>query len=199
MARRGLVDRIAHAWADPRGAMAEEVAAGLSESRALVHLVLACGLFFLASLPAALREAPALDIDDPVTGAVAAHLFAWAAVAPMAAYGLAALVHLVARAFGGRGGYLGARAALFWSGLVVAPAAVILALVGVGVQLAFGRLLPWLGWLDYAGLVLWLWVFSASLAVAEGFAGAGRVAAVTAAAFAGVAGLLALAVGGGAV
>ena len=62
-------------------------------------------------------------MDEPVSAAISANLFAWGAVAPLLGYGLAAGAHLVARAFGGRGGFLGARAALFWSGLAVTPAA----------------------------------------------------------------------------
>jgi hypothetical protein len=178
--------------------MADEVATGLGESRALVHLMLACGLFFVASLPTALRQAQGIDAEDPVSAAIAAHLFGWGALAPLAAYGLAALVHLAARAFGASGGFLAARAAFFWSALALAPFAVLAALVGVAAELALPRVLPWVGWLDYAGLALWLWVFSGSLAVAEGFGRPGRVAAVIAAGFAGVAGLLAALAGGGA-
>jgi hypothetical protein len=188
----GLVDAIWHGWRDPRGAMARQVAAGLGEPRALFHLMLACGLYFVASLPNAVREARALAI--PNEGAIAAHLFAWIAVAPLIAYALAALVHVLARAFGGRAGFLAARAALFWSALLAAPVALALAVVGVAAEAA--GLLPWTSWLGYAGLGFGLWLFAASLAEAEGFA-TGRVAAVVAAAFAGLAGLLAL-VGGGA-
>ena len=101
----GLVDAIGRGWRDPRGAMAAELGRGLSEARALVHLMLACGVFFVASLPNAVREARALAIADPVEGAVAAHLFGYLALAPLVAYGLAALVHLVARGFGARGGF----------------------------------------------------------------------------------------------
>lgn len=192
MARRGLVDAIGHAWRDPRGAMAAQVAEGLSEPRVLAQLMGACLLGFVASLPNAIREARALDIEDPVSGAIAAHLFAYVAVAPLLAYALAVLVHLVARAFGGRGGFLGARAALFWSALAAAPAALVLAVLGVGAEAGAPALLPFVSLLSYAGLALWLWVFAASLAETEGFAGTGRVAAVVAAAFAGIAGLLAI-------
>ena len=168
--RRGLVDTIARSWRDPRGVMAAQVAAGLSEPRALVHLMLACVLFFVASLPAAVRTSTGLTVDEPVSAAVSAHLFAWGAVAPLVAYALAALVHLGARAFGGRAGFLGARAALFWSALAAAPA--VLAAGIAGVFLPDG---PWPG-IVAAGL--WVWLFSASLAEAEGFASTARVAAV---------------------
>ena len=166
---RGLVDTIFRSWRDPRGVMAAQVAGGLSEARALVHLLLACGLFFVASLPAAVRTSAALDVDEPVSAAVSAHLFAWGAVAPLVAYALAVLVHLVARAFGGQPGFLRARAALFWSALAAAPAVLAAGLAGV--------VLPDRPWLGLAAAGVWVWLFSASLAEAEGFASTVRVSA----------------------
>jgi hypothetical protein len=194
----GLVDAIGRGWRDPRGAMAAEVGRGLSEGRALVHLVLACGLFFVASLPNAMREARALDIPDPVEGAIAAHLFGYLALAPLLAYGLAALVHLVARGFGAHGGFRAGRAALFWSLLMVAPLAIGLALAGVAIEVAAPALAPLTDLLGLAALAFWLWLFAASLAEAEGFAATGRVAAVVAASLGAVAGLAGLLAAGGA-
>jgi hypothetical protein len=101
------------------------------------------------------------------------------------------------RLFGARPGFLAARAALFWSALMAAPVALLLAVVGVAAE-ARPALLPVASLLGYAGLAFWLWLFAASLAEAEGFAATGRVAAVLAAAFAGVAGLLGVVTGGGA-
>lgn len=188
----GLVDAIWRGWRHPRAAMARQVAAGLSEPRALFQLMLACGLFFVASLPNAIREARGLEIDDPVQGAIAAHLFGWLAVAPLLAYGLAAIVHLVARAFGGSGGFIAARAVLFWSALLVAPVALGLALLGAGIEATAPAALPLAALLGYAGLAFWLWLFAASLAEAEGFVATTRVAAVVAATLAALAGLVGL-------
>ncbi len=196
MTRRGVVEAIWLAWRDPRRAMAAQFAGDLTEARALVLLLLACGLFFVASLPSALREARALDITDPVGGAVAGHAFAYFALAPLLAYELAVPVHMAARAFGGKRRYFTARAALFWSALAFAPVALTLALLGLGVELLQPALLPLVSGLGYAGLAFWIWLFAASLAEAEGFTATGRVAAVVAAAFAGIAGLLALVAGG---
>lgn len=196
MARRGLVDAIWRAWRDPRRAMADEIARGLSEPRALAQLVAACVLLFVASVPNAIREARALTVDDPVGATVTAHLFGWVAVAPLIAYGLAALVHLAARAFGARGSFLAARAALFWSALAGAPVALGVALVGVAAEAAGQGGAAWLGGLRLVALGFWTWLFAASLAEAEGFTATVRVAAVVVATFAGIGGLLALAAGG---
>ena len=177
--------------------MAAEIARGLSEPRALMQL--------LGGLRPALRREPAqrgprgrgLAIEDPVAGAVAAHLFGYVAVAPLIAYGLAAAIHLVARGFGGRGGFLAARAALLLVGAGRRPAG-----AGAGAgrrRRRGGRAYPGLlAWLGYPALAFWLWLLAASLAEAEGFAATGRVAAVLVAAFAGIGGLLALAAGGAA-
>jgi hypothetical protein len=185
------------AYTDPRGAMAGQVAQGLSEPRALFHLVLACGLFFLASVPNALRTAQGLGIEDRVSAAVAAHLFAFVVVAPLLFYGLAALVHLIARGFGARGSFLAARAALFWTLLLGTPLALALALAGVVAE-AVPVVLPWVAWLGYAGLAFWLWLFAAGVAEAEGFVATLLVAAVLVAVFAAAAAVLRVLAGGAA-
>jgi len=185
----GLVAAIARGWRDPRGEMGRQIAEGLSERRALVHLFAACGLALLASLPNAVRAAQGLEIDEPRAGVISAHVFGYLFVAPLLLYGLAAGLHLGARAFGARGPYLPARSAVFWAALMGAPIAMALALAGVAVEVVFGAgALRWLVVPGYAGLVWWLWLLAASLAEAEGFGPTHRVAAVLLAGF----GLLAL-------
>jgi hypothetical protein len=106
-------------------------------------------------------------------------------------------VHLVARGFGGSGGFHGARAALFWSGLALSPAVLAIGLVdAVGVALT-GRALAVVGWLGVAALGLWVWIFAASLAETEGFASTARVAAVIVLVLAGAALFIELAARGG--
>lgn len=184
----GVVAAMARAYRDPRGAMAAQITAGLSEVRGMVYLFLGCGLAFVASLPNAIRAARGLSIEEPLAGAVSAHLFGYFFIAPLLLYGLAAGIHLIARLFGARGGFLSARVALFWSVLLGGPIAMALAMLGMIGEAAFGgRLLPLLGLAGYAGLAFWLWLFAATLAEAEGFSATGRVAAVLAVVFAGVA------------
>jgi hypothetical protein len=175
----GVVASILRAYRDPRGEMARLMADGLTEPRTLMHAFLACALAFVASLPNAVREAAALDLgEDRLAAAVAAHAFLYVFWAPLALYGIAALLHLGAMAFGARGPFLNARAALFWSLVLGAPIALALALLGVGAEAAFGP--GALGVVDYvalAALLGWLWLFSATFAEAEGFARTGRVLA----------------------
>lgn len=171
-----LTDATLRALRDPRSVMEAEAARGLSEARALMHLMLACGLFFVASLPRAVRAAQASGGEVPLDGVIAAHAFGLLAVAPLLFYGLAALAHGLARLAGGRGGFLGARAALFWSLLPAAVLALALALVGVGAEAAGGAAgLAVARWLAPGALLWWFWVLAASLAVTEGFGNTGRV------------------------
>jgi hypothetical protein len=94
----------------------------------------------------------------------------------------------------GQGGFLGARAALFWAAALAGPIALAVALVGVAVEIVAGpRMLPAVDYLGYAGMAWWLWLFAACLAEAEGFGATHRVAAVIAVAALGfAAGLRAL-------
>ena len=186
----GFVDTIPRGWRAPRALMASEMARGPSEGRALVHLMLACALLFVASLPNAIRASRGLAIEDAVEGTVSAHLFGYLALAPLLAYAFAAAIHLIARAFGARGGFGAARAAMFLSLLLAAPLAIALALLGAIAEAAAPGLLPWLVPLRYAVLAAWVWFFAASLAEAEGFAATGPVAAIAAVALAGIAGLI---------
>jgi hypothetical protein len=200
MERRGLVADMLRAYPDPRAAMARQIREGLAEPRALFHLMAACAIFFVASVPAAIRTARTIEAEDPVSAAIGAHLFGFLFLAPLLLYLAALLVHAVARLFGGSGSALAARAALFWSLLLLAPVALAIAVAGALGEIAAGpAVLPLLSVLGYAGLALWLWLFAASLAEAEGFSRSGRVAVFVAAAFGLAIGLVAALSGGGVV
>ena len=192
-----LVEAVAGAYRAPRAAIARELGRGVSEPRSLFYLMLASAVFFVASMPNAVRESQRLDVDDALQAAISAHLFGYLAMAPLLAYAFAALVHFVARAFGGVADFGATRLAVFWAMLLGAPIALALSLLGMFAEIAAGpRRLPWLELVGYAGLAFWLWLFAASIAEAEGFASTGRVAAVLVGAFAAIAGLLAVLAGG---
>ncbi len=179
-----LTGAMALAYRAPRVATARLLGASMSEQRASFHLIAACLLLFLASLPNAVRRAGGLVVDDPLSAVIAAHLFGYFFVAPLLFYAAAAATHLVARAFGGAGSHLAARTAVFWSVLLAGPIAIALALLRVAVEaLRAGALLPWVSYLGYAGLAFWFWLFAASLAEAEGFGATLPVAAVLVGAF----------------
>ena len=187
----GLAGTMGLAYRDPRGAMARLLAGGVTDARLLAWLFLACGMGLAASLPAAVGAARALDIEQPLAGAVSAHIFGYIFIAPLLAYGAAALAHLVARPFG-------ARVAVIWSLLLAGPIALLLALArGIG-EIALGGAPVAGDLLGYAAMAYWLWLFAAGFAEAEGFAGAGRVALVLLLLFAGLSISLSLLLGGAA-
>ena len=90
------------------------------EDRALAVLMSACLLIFVAQWPRLARDAhfdPSVALDARIGGA----LLAWVFIVPLALYGVAAVTHLAARVFGGRGTWFRARFALFWALLAASP------------------------------------------------------------------------------
>lgn len=116
-----LTADIFESWRAPARVMRRHLSHGSQEARALTFLLIACFLFFVAQMPGLSREAH-LNPDGDGLFAMASGRF-WGAVllAPIFFYALAGISHLIARLLGGKGGYYGARLALFWSLLVVAP------------------------------------------------------------------------------
>ncbi|WOI57046.1 YIP1 family protein [Palleronia sp. LCG004] len=92
---------------------------GRGEARALITLMLACGLIFVAQWPRLSREShlSGREVDMLIGGA----LLGWLFIAPLVLYALAGISHVIARIFGGRGSHLDARMALFWALLAAAP------------------------------------------------------------------------------
>ena len=151
---------IPRTWIRPRSVMAEHLSRGRHEDRAFVFLALGCVLVFVAQLPRLSRESTLLGTDFmPSMGGT---LLAWVFVAPLLFYGLAALSHLAAKAFGGAGSWFGARLALFWTLLAVSPAMLLQGLTAgfVGPSPA----------LNAVGLIVsggFIWIWLNSLYVAE--------------------------------
>ncbi|EKE43515.1 hypothetical protein OCGS_2247 [Oceaniovalibus guishaninsula JLT2003] len=92
---------------------------GRDEARALVTLMLACFIVFVAQWPRLSREA--FETGRPLDMLVGGALLGWLFIAPLFFYGLAAISHLVARMAGGRATWLQARMALFWALLAASP------------------------------------------------------------------------------
>src|SRR5690554_7026923 len=107
-------------YRSPRAVVRGLLAQGRREDRALVWLLLACGLIFVAQWPRLARVAHVSD-EVPLAALMAGALFGWMFLAPLALYGLAAVLHLGLRALGRGGSMYGARLALFWSLLAVSP------------------------------------------------------------------------------
>ena len=104
----------------PRTVLARRIGAVQREDRALVTLLAACVVMFVAQLPRLAREAhfdPSISYDARLAGA----LVGWILLAPLFFYALAWLTHLIMRALGKSSTSYQARMALFWALLAAAP------------------------------------------------------------------------------
>jgi hypothetical protein len=123
------------------------------EDRALVFLMLGCGIVFVAQMPRLSRQAflSGQDLNMLMGGT----LLAWLFIAPLLLYAIAGLSHVVAHVLGGKGDGYGARLALFWSLLAASPTVLLHGLVagfigpGPGLQ-AIGMI--------WVGIFLWFWM-----------------------------------------
>lgn len=116
----GIVPRILRTWTGPRRVMRAILAQGQREDRALATLLAACAVLFIAQWPLHARAAH-LDPSIPLEARIAGALMGAVVLLPVLAYALAAISHLLARAFGGRGAFWQARMVLFWTLLAVSP------------------------------------------------------------------------------
>ncbi len=139
----------------PRQVMRKLLDMGQREDRALAMLMAACFVMFISQWPWRAREAH--ETGGSLTDLIQNDLFALIFVLPLIAYGFAALTHMIARIFGGRGGWYGARLALFWSLLASTPLLVLAGLVkgfiGPGPENTL------VGALWFA-IFLWIWISS---------------------------------------
>lgn len=140
----------------PRRVVRRLLDMGEREDRALVMLVGACVVVFVAQWPRLAREAHLAERDlNPLLGGA---LMAWLFIAPLLLYAIALISHWIARLIGGRGTAYGARLALFWAFLAASPLILLHGLVagfvgpGPGLQ---GVGLIWcgvFGWFWLSGL-----------------------------------------------
>lgn len=146
----------------PRRVMDRLLAAGEREDRALAILMAFCGLVFISQLPRLARDAHLTggDLNMMMGGA----LMAWIFIAPLLLYALAAGSHIVARVFGGKGSWYGARLALFWSLLAASPILLLHGLVAGFIGPGPSLQLVGAIWL---GVFAWFWL--TCLRRAEGF------------------------------
>ena len=130
-------------WRAPRDVMRALLAQGRREDRAIAYLMIACFLIFVAQWPRLTRiregfEPSPWPADINFEGMMTYSFYALVIMLPLALYGLAALAHLLAKLFGGQGGWYGARLALFWALLSTTPLALLHGLtrgfVGPGLQ-----------------------------------------------------------------
>jgi hypothetical protein len=109
-------------WRRPRRVMRSLLAQGRREDRAIMLLLLACGIIFVSQWPVISREAALDAAGAPLQARLAITFFAWLMIWPLLFYAIGSLTHLVARALGGKGTFYSARLALFWALLASTPA-----------------------------------------------------------------------------
>ncbi|MBQ0752381.1 MAG: YIP1 family protein [Roseovarius sp.] len=137
----------------PRRVVRRLLAMGPREDRALVMLIAACVVVFVAQWPRLAREAHLTGQElNPLLGA---SLLAWIFFAPLILYGLAFLSHGLARVLRGKGTAFGARIALFWAFLAASPLILLHGLVAGFVGPGPGLQAVGLLWLV---VFLWFWV-----------------------------------------
>ena len=142
---------IVESWRRPRLVVRRLVARGPSEPLVFSFLLTFLTLALAAVSPGLARQAW-LEGGTPLMPRLYASALGLLATIPLW-YLLAALGHLLARAFGGNGDHYGGRLALFWALLVIAPAMLVQGLV----QGMVGQVANLLGLLVGAGfLVLWV-------------------------------------------
>ncbi len=146
--------------------MRHQLDSGVKEERILAYGVFAILITFIARTPGlieASKTAAAATADDVTWVAIfSTNLVVSFFFGLLLLYGIAGLSHVLAKIFGGKGSFFGARLALFWSLLVISP----LALVSTMLK----TLLPfeWLGLaLDAALGLLFLFAWISCLVVAE--------------------------------
>ena len=115
-----VTDNILQSWRNPRKVMRRLLAGGPREDRALMFLMAACLVIFLAQWPRLSRMAHE-GAEAPLQAMLGGALFAWMFIAPLIFYGLAGLLRLLLVALRRPIGWYEARLALFWSLLAASP------------------------------------------------------------------------------
>lgn len=153
---------ILESWRRPSAVIRRKLARGENEAGALVTLMGACALFFVARWPALSRQAwENAQTGLPPTEAatlqtlLGINMFAMIFVAPFLFYTVALLSYGVLRLFRSPIRPYGARLALFWALLAISPAVLFQGLVagfsGPGPALTLVAMLV-------MGAFLWLWL-----------------------------------------
>ena len=114
-------------WRRPRQVISKLLAMGQREDRAIAYLMAACFVIFVAQWPRLSRQAAGFEVPEgmevPELSQLMAYEFlAWLMIWPLVMYVIAALIHVVAKIFGGKGTWYSARLALFWTLLATTPA-----------------------------------------------------------------------------
>ena len=120
---------ILRTWRNPRAVMRGLLDMGRREDRALMIVMVGCFLIFIAQWPRLSRTSAGFGTgggDAPeLSQLVAYEFFAWLLIWPLLLYFIGSVLHVIAKAAGGKGSFYSARLALFWAVLATTPAALL--------------------------------------------------------------------------
>jgi len=111
---------ILRSYRAPRAVLGERLALDRREGRALIYLMLACALIYVAQWPRLARQAHVSDAI-PFDGLMVGALFGWLFLAPLFFYAVGALLGLLLRFLRRGADPFAARLALFWALLAISP------------------------------------------------------------------------------
>ena len=114
-----VVRDVIRAYRAPRAVFLRRLGDTVREDRALAVLMAACILIFAAQAPRLQRLS--IETGQELNPLLGGALFAWLFIMPLAAYGISAISHLLAKIVGGKGSWFSALFALFWALLVASP------------------------------------------------------------------------------
>ncbi|MCP3969363.1 MAG: YIP1 family protein [Rhodobacteraceae bacterium] len=144
-------------YRSPRAVMRRLLGMGPREDRALMYLIVACLLIFVAQWPQLRREA-LFDDTVPFDARIGAALFGWIFIVPLFAYGLAFACRRIAGFLGGHGTGFSARLALFWSLLAASPLwllnGLVAGFIGPSAQLSVTGFVAFLAFALFWGLTM---------------------------------------------
>lgn len=145
---------IFRSYVKPREVLRGFKSNGADDGTALGWLFAACGLFFVARLPALSREAHLSDGEVPLFGLALGTFFGTVLLGPIFFYVLAFVVRFICRALGSQMGDTEIRLALFWGLLASAPLVLL-----QGMMTAFAGPGAQVGLVSAIALIAFLWVW----------------------------------------
>jgi len=146
----------------PGKVMRQILARDKREDRALIYLMLACMMIFVAQTPRLARQA--FENGQELNALLGATLMAWIFIMPLVLYCMAGVSGWIARLLGSGITSYGARMALFWALLATCPIMLLWGLtagfIGPGIEMTI------VGALWFAAF-LWFWIGGFRAAAAE--------------------------------
>lgn len=125
-----LASEILATYRYPRLSFERQLAKNVGDDRILFYGMLACFLAFVARMPSLFHDSMPAG-TPPAYVVVSIHFAVSLLMAPLLMYSIAAVSHILARAFGGQGNWRSARLALFWTVLALSPLVLVAGIVEV--------------------------------------------------------------------